>query len=147
MPTHSGRMAPCATVPVRRSMGPGIPTPAPTTALRSTPLSASSLSSSADGGLDAFLGVVAQGQQDGFLGDHVVAERGQHHAQVPPAEVDPDGDGAVAVEPDIEGPPPGAGDRFSGGQAGVLHDFDDVGDRGGGQARSAGQVRPGWRGR
>ncbi|MCY1234201.1 hypothetical protein D9M72_467750 [compost metagenome] len=46
MPTHSGRIAPCATVPVRRSIGPGIPTPAPTTALRSTPLSSSSLARS-----------------------------------------------------------------------------------------------------
>jgi hypothetical protein len=41
MPTHSGRMAPCTTVPVRRSMGPGMPMPAPSSALRSIPPSAS----------------------------------------------------------------------------------------------------------
>ena len=141
MPTHSGRIAPCATVPVRRSMGPGIPTPAPTTALRSTPLSGQQPVQHADGGLDALLGVVAQGQQDRFLGDHVVAQRGQHDAQVPAAEVDPDGDGTVAVEPDVQGPPPGAGDRFGGGQPGVLHDLDDVRDRGRGEAGLPGQFR------
>ena len=88
----------------------------------------------ADGGLDAFLGVVAEGKQHGLLGDDVVAEGGEDHAQVPAAEVDADGHGAVAVEPDVQCPPPGAGDRLGGGEAGVLHDFDDVGHRGGGQA-------------
>ena len=100
-----------------------------------------------DGGVDAFLGVVAQGKQDRFLGDHVVTERGEHHAQVPPAEVDADGDGAVAVEPDVQGAPPGAGGRLGGGQPGLLHDPDDVGDRGRGEAGLPGQLRLGGRAR
>ena len=87
-----------------------------------------------DGGGDALLGVVAQGEQDRFLGDHVIAQGGQHDAQVPAAEVDSDGDGPVAVEPDVQGPPAGAGNRFGGGQPGVLHDLDDVRDRRRGEA-------------
>ena len=106
MPTHSGRIAPCATVPGAAVDGAGNSDAgthhgaALHAAVREQPVQ------QPDGGLDAFLGVVAQGQQDGFLGDHVVAQRGQHHAQVPPAEVDSDGHCAVAVEPDVQGPPP-----------------------------------------
>ena len=94
---------------------------------------------------DAFLGVVAEGEQDGFLGNDVVAERGEDHPQVPAAEVDSDGDGPVAVQPDVQGAPPGAGDGLGGRQSGVLHDLDDVGDRGRGKAGLAGQF--GLRGR
>ena len=48
MPTHSGRIAPWTTVPVRRSIGPGIPTPAPMMELLWMPASSRSLVSRSD---------------------------------------------------------------------------------------------------
>ena len=41
MPTHSGRMAPWITVPVRRSIGPGMPAPTPSSAPGETECSSS----------------------------------------------------------------------------------------------------------
>jgi hypothetical protein len=100
-----------------------------------------------DGGLDAFLGLVAQGQEHRFLGDDVVAERGEDHPQVAPAEVDSHRHGTVAVEPDVQCAPSGTGGGLRGGQPGILHDFDDVGHRCRGQVPSAARAPPAWRGR
>ena len=72
------------------------------------------------------LGLVAQWKHDGFLGDDVVAEGGQDHPEVPPSEVDSDGDSAVAVQADVQCAAAGAGDGFCRCKAGVQHDFDDV---------------------
>ncbi len=95
--------------------------------------------------LDAVLRLVAQWQHHGFLGYHAVAQGGQDHAEVPPAEVDANSHGAVAVEPHVEGAAAGTGNRFRGREAGVQHDLDDVGDRRRGEACLPGEFSLGGR--
>ena len=93
------------------------------------------------GGVDALLGVVAEGKFDGVRGKQPVVQAHQHHLHVPAAEIHSDGDGAAAVDPDRQRPAAGTGGRCGADQSVFGHGLDDVGHGGGGQPGVPGQLR------
>lgn len=82
---------------------------------------------------DAFFALVPEGENDRSLGDDVVIQRGEDHAQVATAEVDADPDGPVVEESHVQGSASRTGGGLGVDEAGGLHELHDIGDGGRGQ--------------